>query len=340
MTEDFNPLVSIVIPVYNGENYMREAIDSALGQTYKNIEVIVVNDGSKDRSDEIARSYGNKIRYFKKENGGVSTALNLAIKNMKGEYFSWLSHDDVYLPEKIECQIEVLRHLEDKTTVINCNNMRINGYGELIAYRIYVIPKKYRDKPLYYFFTSQISGCGLLLHKSYFEKLGDFDTSLRIAQDYAMWFKIFRQRDTHIYHIDKSLMKMREHPAQVTNTSNIYLTESDDFWSGTLKQITDEEIRFTFADALSFYFLLRRFISPESPKTGKIVYRSYCTALKEGNKKEFLLFQKLPMMMRYYVARKSMDLYNILMLPWRCLKKYKSLLILFSNKIENLFREI
>ena len=65
----YKPLVSIVIPVYNGSNYMAEAIDSALSQTYDNIEVIVVNDGSKDdgKSDEIARSYGDKIRYFPKE---------------------------------------------------------------------------------------------------------------------------------------------------------------------------------------------------------------------------------------------------------------------------------
>ena len=81
----FHPLVSIVIPVYNGANYMREAIDSALAQTYKNIEVIVVNDGSTDNTDEIAKSYGDKIRYFKKENGGVATALNLGIREMRGE---------------------------------------------------------------------------------------------------------------------------------------------------------------------------------------------------------------------------------------------------------------
>ena len=80
--DKFNPLVSIVIPVYNGENYLKEAIDSALAQTYKNIEVIVVNDGSSDKTDEICKSYGSKIRYFKKENGGVSTALNLGIEKM------------------------------------------------------------------------------------------------------------------------------------------------------------------------------------------------------------------------------------------------------------------
>lgn len=84
-----DPLVSIIIPVYNGSNYMREAIDSALAQTYSNIEIIVVNDGSNDDGEtrNIALSYGDKIRYFEKENGGVSTALNLGIKNMGGIFF-------------------------------------------------------------------------------------------------------------------------------------------------------------------------------------------------------------------------------------------------------------
>ena len=105
--EDFNPLVSIVIPVYNGANFLAEAIDSALAQTYRNLEVIVVNDGSTDggATERIACSYGDKIRYFSKPNGGVSSALNLGIEKMKGEYFSWLSHDDLYAPDKIENQV-------------------------------------------------------------------------------------------------------------------------------------------------------------------------------------------------------------------------------------------
>ena len=97
------PLVSIIVPVYNGANYMREAIDSALEQTYENKEIIVVNDGSRDdgETERIALSYGDRIRYCHKENGGVSSALNLGISQMKGAYFSWLSHDDKYTPEKV-----------------------------------------------------------------------------------------------------------------------------------------------------------------------------------------------------------------------------------------------
>ena len=97
------PLVSIVIPVYNGADYMREAIDSALSQTYPHIEVLVVNDGSTDSgaTAAVARSYGDKIRYFEKKNGGVSSALNYGIRNMQGSYFSWLSHDDVYEKTKL-----------------------------------------------------------------------------------------------------------------------------------------------------------------------------------------------------------------------------------------------
>ena len=106
-----NPLVSIIIPVYNGANYLSDAINSALNQTYKKIEIIVVNDGSNDydATEKIALSFSDQIKYIKKENGGVSTALNVGIQAMKGEYFSWLSHDDMYTQNKIESQIDFLK---------------------------------------------------------------------------------------------------------------------------------------------------------------------------------------------------------------------------------------
>ena len=77
--KNFEPLVTIVIPVFNGSNYVTSAINSALAQTYNKVEIVVVNDGSTDNTEEIVKSYGNKIRYFIKKNGGVASALNFAI---------------------------------------------------------------------------------------------------------------------------------------------------------------------------------------------------------------------------------------------------------------------
>jgi len=128
MVMEFNPKVSIIIPVYNGSNYMREAIESALAQTYENIEIIVINDGSSDggKTDEIARSYGDRINYILKENGGVATALNTGIREMTGEYFSWLSHDDVYYPEKIEKHVQYIGKSKDRNIVTFCGHELID----------------------------------------------------------------------------------------------------------------------------------------------------------------------------------------------------------------------
>lgn len=117
------PLVSIVIPVYNGANYLKEAIDSALNQTYPNCEIIVVNDGSTDqgKTECIALSYGEKIRYFSKENGKVSTALNMGIREMEGQYFAWLSHDDIFYPDKIEKQVKVMQKTGASVVAASCN---------------------------------------------------------------------------------------------------------------------------------------------------------------------------------------------------------------------------
>jgi glycosyltransferase involved in cell wall biosynthesis len=107
---NFTPKVSIVIPVYNGANFLGEAIESAIAQTYANLEIIVVNDGSTDdgETESIAKAYGEKIVYYSKKNGGVASALNYGIEKMTGQFFSWLSHDDLYVRTKVEDQVRYL----------------------------------------------------------------------------------------------------------------------------------------------------------------------------------------------------------------------------------------
>lgn len=214
---DFNPKVSIVIPVYNGSNYLQEAIDSALAQTYDNVEVIVVNDGSKDdgKTEAIAKSYGESIRYYYKENGGVASALNLAISKAEGDYISWLSHDDVYIPDKLEVQINYLRKEKNKESVLFYSDFEyINEKSEFLE--TYRARRVSPDDFIYSLFSGGVlHGCTLLIPKICFEKAGLFNESLRTTQDYELWFRFIKLK--YVFkHVPKILVKSRIHPEQGT----------------------------------------------------------------------------------------------------------------------------
>ena len=235
-----NPLVSIIIPVYNGSNYMRESIDSALSQTYKNIEIIVVNDGSNDngKTRKIALSYGNKIRYFEKENGGVSTALNLALKEMNGEFFSWLSHDDRYYPNKIEKQIEYLNNCKEKNIILYSNYDLMNEYSEVYSKSVfnnYVL----LNKPEYALLRGAINGITLLIPKSAFLEYGYFSEDLRCTQDYAKWAEFMNSYK--FVHQDLILATSRVHSMQTGNTSPKMVTEGNQFWTNYVEGYNDNE---------------------------------------------------------------------------------------------------
>lgn len=234
-----NKKVTIVIPVYNGENYMREAIDSALAQTYKNIEVIVVNDGSTDNTDEIALSYGDKIRYFKKENGGVSTALNLALDKMTGEYFSWCSHDDIYCPDKIEKQMDFLQTLNDDNVIIFNNYGLINSDGKDFKNNVCFDHDLLTKKPKLALLNGNINGITLLIPKKAFDEIGRFDVDLRCTQDYDMWLRMIK---TYTFvHMKDVITKTRIHQMQDTQTSPRMVTEGNKLWIRIIDSIDDKE---------------------------------------------------------------------------------------------------
>lgn len=193
------PKISIIIPVYNGGNYLEKAIDCALQQTYDNIEVIVVNDGSADNgeTEKIALSYGDRIRYFSKPNGGVSSALNLGISNMKGEYFSWLSHDDAYSPDKIKNSVDLLiknNAIGTKTIAFTSGYFIDSSDSKIKSFPIYFGENKlYSGVDVIHVMTKKgtLNGCCMLIPKTAFDDAGLFNESLRYSQDSLMWYKIF-----------------------------------------------------------------------------------------------------------------------------------------------------
>ncbi len=241
---NFQPLVSVIIPVYNGANFMREAIDSAIAQTYKNLEIIVINDGSDDdgKTEAIAKSYGEKIRYFYKENGGCASALNLGIKNMRGAYFSWLSHDDRYMPEKVAHQVSSLASLSDKETIVYGGYEVINAESKpqyVVCPSSVLLPQKL-NVSLLPLFRGLIHGCALLVPKKYFLEIGIFDVKLPSTQDYALWFEIFRVAPLFFHH--EILIQSRVHPDQGTHKIDKHIDECNRLWSGFLTKITDAEM--------------------------------------------------------------------------------------------------
>jgi glycosyltransferase involved in cell wall biosynthesis len=214
--ERMTPKVSIIIPVFNGANFMRQAIDSALQQTYSNIEIIVVNDGSTDNgaTQNIALSYGRAIHYIPLSvNRGGAAALNIGIKNMTGEYFSWLSHDDLYLPNKVEAQIQLLQQAGGPPAAVYANWINIDGQGnELGRHKV----PSFRPGTMqpYLYLHRAIHGCSMLVPRQVFNTVGMFDESLRSTADYDMWLRMIPHY--HFLACEQFLVKGRSHAEQYT----------------------------------------------------------------------------------------------------------------------------
>ena len=225
MSISATPKVSIVIPVYNGSNYLENAINCALGQTYENLEVIVVNDGSTDegKTREIALKYSDKIRYFEKANGGVSSALNLGIREMNGEYFSWLSHDDAYTADKILDAISALREnnaLDGRTIAYSDGNYIDKDAKVVKAFSSGLqTSRRYSGSEMVNHLVDfgTLNGCCMLMPKSVFDECGVFDETLRYSQDALMWYRMFLKGYGLVFDGKPNVM-YRLHAAQTSNT--------------------------------------------------------------------------------------------------------------------------
>lgn len=220
----YQPKVTIIIPVYNGSNFMSEAIDAALNQTYKNLEIIVVNDGSTDEgaSESIALSYGDKITYYHKSNAGVSSALNYALERMTGEWFSWLSHDDLYYPEKIEKQVEFLNSLLPETdlnkTVVHCATESIDRDGKVIktpSYKDLRVKEDTLETIIGNVYNYRLSGCSFLLPYTCYKALGGFREDIRTVSDVEYWYRLLFAGYQFYCMKDEILVKNRSHGRQV-----------------------------------------------------------------------------------------------------------------------------
>ncbi len=223
------PKVSVIIPVFNGSNYLKKAIESVLNQTYSNIEIIIVNDGSQDNgeTEKIALSFGKSIQYYFKKNGGVASALNLGISKMKGEYFSWLSHDDYFEPNKIEKQIKRLEELEDPLAVVY-GNYYIEDMSQPEKSTIFhdeIYDADILENGIFPVYLGLVAGGTVLFNRKHFETIGNFREDLITVQDYDFWFRLFQI--SKISFINEPLMTVRWHEKQGSKTLKEYTEERE-----------------------------------------------------------------------------------------------------------------
>ena len=201
-----NIKVSIVLPVYNGEKYLKEAIDSCLNQTYKNIQLIIVNDGSTDNSEEIINSYKDKrIIYIKNDNNqNLPAALNIGFSNADGDFLTWTSHDNIYSQEAIETLLSY-------ATKNKCDFVYADYY---IFENENLNNLKLKDLSKTNIKNGDFIGPCFLYSKKVKEMIGNYDEALFTAEDYDYWLRI--SKIFSFNHINKPLYYYRLHPLSLT----------------------------------------------------------------------------------------------------------------------------
>lgn len=287
------PLVSIIIPVFNGSKYLRFAIDSALRQTYQRIEVLVINDGSTDdsRTRRIAESYGNRIRYIEKPNGGVGTALNEGLNQMRGEYFSWLSHDDVYYPTKVGRLLAFLAGRE-RSTIAYSHFDVIDHNGKLLGSVAHPAGPKGMFRPTL-IYSPNLHGCAMLIHRCHFDRYGLFNPRLRYTQDYDMWFRLGKY--VQVECLPERLIQSRTHNEAGSARHD---TRREEYWlyRRAIDDLTATELRFAGSAAATYLRLaVGLTASPTRCTAALFAYEKYKAAVRNR-----LLY--LPMELRYHAC--------------------------------------
>jgi glycosyltransferase involved in cell wall biosynthesis len=223
---DNNDLVSIIIPTHNRQNLLPQTVESVLNQTYKNLEVIIVDDGSTDNTRQVAESYlsDNRVKYIYQPNQQVCAARNNGINNSSGNYLMFIDDDDHYLPYSVEKLLAFIKKQPENVKMV---------YGEIVHFteelKIFMKGDKLLAKPD--LFLQFLMGCNIttagqvIANARVVREVGMFDINYQMAGDYELWTKIILKYN--IAKIDIPVVFYRNHEIQATkNEGNIrYLSD-------------------------------------------------------------------------------------------------------------------
>lgn len=226
------PRVSVVIPVYNGARYFAHTIESVLAQTYSAKEIVVVDDGSLDSSQEVVARYlhHSNVRLITQKNAGVAAARNTGIRNTAGEYIALVDQDDIWLPDKLALQVGYLDE-HPEVALVHSNIHFIDGVGERIPDPEWAwVAPTYGQVLPELIQWNRICTCTVLLRKSVLEQAGLFRQELAPSDDWDLWLRIaarhligFVDTVTACYRVhqeneSRNLLKMQEAEIRVVET--------------------------------------------------------------------------------------------------------------------------
>ena len=214
-------LVSVIIPTYNSARYLAEAVDSVLAQTFSDFEVLVIDDGSTDETEELMRRYAGRVRCFRQQNSGVAEARNRGIRESRGKFVSFLDADDTWLPDKLARQIEALKNRPDDRFCYSAFTVVDSQLNPIFVNRSKRRASALEDLLLRGNAVGSI--CTVLCERELFNKVGGFDPDLSQCADWDMWVRIAVQ--TEFLYIDEPLATYRRHGDMMSG--NPALLESD-----------------------------------------------------------------------------------------------------------------
>ena len=213
-------LVSIIIPVYNSENFIDKAIESVLNQTYQNFEIIVIDDGSTDKTKEVIQSFQDKrILYEYQENSGPAAARNNGIKISNGELLAFLDSDDIWESHKLETQAKILLNNPNICMVYNHFTLKPEGdeHEKLVKFKNHNREDFIKNLLIKPFLTIPYPST-VMLKKSFLDQAGYFNTELKLGEDWDLWFRLAKLADCSC--IDKVLTKRYTPKSSITRSIN------------------------------------------------------------------------------------------------------------------------
>ena len=232
-------LVSVIIPVYNSEKFLKESIESVLSQTYHDIEIITINDGSTDDSIKILNQYSDKIILIDQKNCGLAEAVNAGLRKMSGKWMKWLSPDDILYPNAIEILVKEAKKLPENT-IIYSNWEMINEKGKKMRdfYESNYNNLDNFDFNVKLLDAQQINVNTVLIHTSLFNQgciMRSLDDTAAIDYDFFLRSAILYDIKFHL--VEKNLLKYRIHKNQ---TSHKHILKSLQYLEKIKKDILSE----------------------------------------------------------------------------------------------------